>query len=56
MVKLKSYLAIGAGARRKVLSQHTAAHRAQELESYAQELMTLSGTRDESKKRESVEV
>ena len=48
--------AIGAGARRKVLSQHTAAHRAQELESYAQELMTLSGTRDESKKRESVEV
>lgn len=32
---------IGARARRKVLAQHTAAHRAQELESYVGELMSL---------------
>jgi spore maturation protein CgeB len=33
--------AIGSRARKKVLSQHTAAHRAQELESYAAELIML---------------
>ena len=36
--------AIGARARKKVMTHHTAAHRAKELESYAQELMTVSGT------------
>ncbi|WP_187264099.1 CgeB family protein [Pontibacter beigongshangensis] len=34
--------AIGERARQKVLTQHTAAHRAQELENYARELMTLT--------------
>jgi spore maturation protein CgeB len=34
--------AIGERARQKVLAQHTAPHRAQELESYAKELMTVS--------------
>ncbi|MBC5775125.1 glycosyltransferase [Pontibacter sp. KCTC 32443] len=33
---------IGERARRKVMNNHTAAHRAKELESYAQELMTVS--------------
>ncbi|MCC9135510.1 glycosyltransferase [Pontibacter silvestris] len=33
---------IGELARQKVLSKHTAAHRAQELESYAHELMTIN--------------
>ena len=32
-------LAIGARARRRVLSEHTAAHRAAELEQYAYELL-----------------
>jgi spore maturation protein CgeB len=35
-------LAIGARARRRVLSEHTAAHRAAELESYAYELLGAS--------------
>ncbi|HEX8426915.1 CgeB family protein [Hymenobacter sp.] len=36
--------ALGARARQKVLTHHTAAHRAQELERYARELMTVSDT------------
>ncbi|WP_347158498.1 CgeB family protein [Pontibacter chitinilyticus] len=35
---------IGERARKKVLSQHTAAHRAKELISYAEELLTLEST------------
>ena len=38
---------IGERARKKVLSHHTAAHRAKELVSYAEELMSFSGD-DES--------
>jgi spore maturation protein CgeB len=38
--------AIGARAHKKVMAHHTVAHRAQELESYMQELMTLSGTKE----------
>lgn len=39
---------IGFHAHKKVMTHHTAAHRVQELESYVQELMTLSGTEESS--------
>lgn len=45
---------IGTHAHKKVMTHHTAAHRAIELESYAQELMSLSGEEENSEVLESV--